>query len=120
MLIFAALPHELSADSCQPVGNTCTANTDCCSINCQSNRCEAPRPWFEGIYLWVGLAVMISAGFIGLAYMAAQLFRISMMDAWVKIEIQELNTGAHGWHNNRGLLHSAYCVSQRLGGISHR
>ncbi|MCX6773143.1 MAG: hypothetical protein NTV88_05250 [Candidatus Micrarchaeota archaeon] len=47
-------------------------------------------PWFSDIYLWVGLSIAISASFLGLAYMAGKLFQLNMLDAWVKIEIQEL------------------------------
>lgn len=94
MLILASLPHEANA-ACSPIGGLCSSAGDCCSLNCNTaaQRCEPAVPWYSGIYVWVALAVLISASFIGLAYMAAQLFRISTIDAWVKIELQELMTG---------------------------
>ena len=48
------------------------------------------KQWFSDIYIWVGLSIAISASFLGLAYMAGKLFQLNMLDAWVKIEIQEL------------------------------
>ena len=93
MLILAALPHELHG-ICQALDHVCSIGSDCCSLNCGSSLlCEPAVPWYSGIYIWVGLAVLISSAFIGLAYMAAQLFRINAIDAWVKIELQELMTG---------------------------
>lgn len=93
-LAFMLLVPLLNAQSgCKPIGEVCSANTECCSANCEFNRCGPSRPWHEGIYVWVSLAVITSAAFIGLAYMAAKLFQLNVLDAWVKIEIQELAAG---------------------------
>ena len=45
---------------------------------------------WANIYLWAGLAVIMSASFLGLAYMASQLFRVQVLEAWVRIELGEL------------------------------
>ena len=45
---------------------------------------------YDNIYMWVGLSVAIAAAFLGLAYMASRLFSLQMLEAWVKIELQEL------------------------------
>ncbi len=42
------------------------------------------------LYLLIGLSIAIAAAFIGLAYMAAKLFQIQLLEAWVKIELAEL------------------------------
>ncbi|VVB99914.1 Uncharacterised protein [uncultured archaeon] len=63
---------------------------------------HAAAAWYDGIYLWSGLAVVISAAFLGLAYMAARLFELQMLDAWVKVELSELVTS---------LLIAVFCVS---------
>jgi len=88
-LLYATAPPP----SCKAAGEVCGMDTECCSVNCEFNRCGPSKPWHEGIYVWVGLAVIISAAVIGLAYMAAQLFQIRVMDAWAKIELQELASG---------------------------
>ncbi|VVC01823.1 Uncharacterised protein [uncultured archaeon] len=46
------------------------------------------------LYIWTALAIIICASFIGLAYMAARLFELSILEAWVKIEINELFASA--------------------------
>ncbi len=46
--------------------------------------------WYDNIYVWAGLAVLMSAMFLGLAYMASQLFRVQVLEAWVRIELGEL------------------------------
>jgi hypothetical protein len=46
------------------------------------------------LYIWTILAITICAAFIGLAYMAAKLFELSILEAWVKIEINELFASA--------------------------
>ena len=45
---------------------------------------------WSNIYFWAGLAVLMSASFLGLAYMASQLFRVQILEAWVRIELGEL------------------------------
>ncbi|VVB58702.1 Uncharacterised protein [Candidatus Anstonella stagnisolia] len=42
------------------------------------------------LYAFLALAVALSAAFIGLAYMASQIFNVPALGAWVKIEVQEL------------------------------
>jgi len=71
---------------------------ECCSglVQGASGKCaEATTAggsgdWYDNIYVWAGLAVMMSAAFLGLAYMASQLFRIQVLEAWVRIELGEL------------------------------
>jgi len=83
---------SLSVKACDGNGN--------CNMEAYSNSVEVfippppppPPPPPEGTdeYVWIVLAVAVSATFIGLAYMAAKLFGIQMLEAWVKIEIGEL------------------------------
>ena len=40
------------------------------------------------LYMWTLLAIAICAAFIGMAYMAARLLEIQVLEAWVKIELQ--------------------------------
>lgn len=46
------------------------------------------------LYAFLAMAVVLSAVFIGLAYMASQLFNAPALGAWVKIEVQELVVSA--------------------------
>ena len=46
------------------------------------------------LYMWTLLAIAICAAFIGMAYMAARLLEIQVLEAWVKIELQELVASA--------------------------
>src|SRR3989344_2654820 len=55
-----------------------------------SQEAHAATQWFSDIYIWMGLAIIISSAFLGMAYMAGKLFQINTLDAWVRIEIQEL------------------------------
>jgi len=52
------------------------------------------QQWGSGedlvLYGFLAVAVAVSAAFIGLAYMASQLFNVPALGAWVKIELQEL------------------------------
>lgn len=93
MLALTLLVPLLHAPAPREIGETCSANAECRSVNCEFGRCGPSKPWHTGIYVWIGLAVAISAAFIGIAYMAAQLFQLRVIDAWVKIEMQELAAG---------------------------
>jgi len=61
-----------------------------------SGKCAEPAAqggsgnWFDNIYVWAGLAVIMSAAFLGLAYMASQLFQLRVLEGWVRIELGEL------------------------------
>jgi hypothetical protein len=46
--------------------------------------------WYDDVYLWTGLAVVMAAAFLGLAYMASKLLELQVLEAWVKIELGEL------------------------------
>jgi hypothetical protein len=46
----------------------------------------------SSVYMWVGASILISALFIGLIYMAAKVFELQVLEAWVKIETGELFT----------------------------
>ncbi len=46
--------------------------------------------WYDETYYWVGISAIIAAAFIGLAYMVARLFELQILEAWVKIELQEV------------------------------
>ncbi len=51
---------------------------------------HAAGNWYDSVYLWAALSVGIAATFLGLAYMAAKALELQMLDAWVKVELQEL------------------------------
>jgi hypothetical protein len=65
-------------------------------LSCTNNVCGGTNAaggsgnWYDSLYVWVGLSVMIAASFLGLAYMAAKLFELQMLDAWVRVELGEL------------------------------
>ncbi|MFA6490129.1 MAG: hypothetical protein WCT52_05635 [Candidatus Micrarchaeia archaeon] len=46
--------------------------------------------WYDDMYMWTGLAVLMASAFIGLAYMLSQLLRLPILEAWVKVELNEL------------------------------
>jgi len=46
--------------------------------------------WYDNIYVWTALAVIMAATFLGLAYMAAKAFEVQVLEAWVRIELGEL------------------------------
>lgn len=48
------------------------------------------NPMYNNLYLWVGLAAMLSALVIALAYMVSRALELQMLEAWVKIEMNEL------------------------------
>ena len=53
----------------------------------------APNPQWSidvTLYAFLAMAVVVSAAFIGLAYMLSQLLDVPALSAWVKIEVQEL------------------------------
>ena len=58
--------------------------------------------WYDQVYLWTGFSVLIASAFIGLAYMLSQILRLSVLEAWVKIELHEL-VGA--------MIIAVFCVS---------
>ena len=70
----------------------------CCTglVQGAGGKCAEPAAqggsgnWYDSIYVWAGLAVIMSAAFLGLAYMASQLFRVQVLEAWVRIELGEL------------------------------
>ena len=86
--------------SCIASGDSCASHSgECCSgLSCNANgKCAAPASvgsgsgnWYDGVYTWTGLAVLMAAAFLGLAYMAAKLFELQVLDAWVRIELGEL------------------------------
>jgi len=49
--------------------------------------------WYDNIYVWTGFAVLTASAFIGLAYMLSKMFDLPMLEAWVKIELNELAAG---------------------------
>ncbi len=77
---------SLSNATCKTNGATCSAGSECCSGAC-GGTC---KNWYDDIYIWTAFSVLIASAFLGLAYMAARLFELSVLDAWVKIELQEL------------------------------
>lgn len=88
--------NTVCTEPCRADGATCGYSSQCCSEICdpQAKTCkeqaDALAIDYHDIYLWVGLSVAIAATFLGLAYMAGKLFSLQMLDAWVKIELQEL------------------------------
>ena len=84
--------------SCLGIGDSYQGGMgNCCSNLVQvGGKCAEPAvgggsgTWYDNIYVWAGLAVIMSAAFIGLAYMASQLFQLRMLEGWVRIEIGEL------------------------------
>lgn len=96
--------------SCANDGAGCTIAGDCCSGYCDygSYTCTASgsasssgNPW-NNIYLWVGFSVAIASAFIGLAYMAAKIFELQVLEAWVKVELHELGTS---------VIIAVFCIS---------
>ncbi|MEM4633951.1 MAG: hypothetical protein QW275_02230 [Candidatus Anstonellaceae archaeon] len=51
---------------------------------------ELHAAWYDNIYVWIGLSVGAAIALISLAYMAAKLFELPPLEAWVKIELQEV------------------------------
>lgn len=91
-----------TAPVCKPAGQACTSGGECCSTApyCDE-KCKAapsaPLAWAIGetqLFGWVAISFAIAALFIGLAYMAAKLFEVQVLDAWVKVELQELAASA--------------------------
>ena len=64
------------------------------SIILLSQPVHADTVWYDGIYTWVGLSLAICAAFVGLAYMASRLFELQVLEAWVRVELQELAASA--------------------------
>jgi|GEM_PF-1006205 len=88
---------EGKCKACIPYGIDCSANPlACCNgISCTGGICGGTAAassgnWYDGIYLWIGLAVLMASSFLGLAYMAAKLFELQLLDAWVRVELGEL------------------------------
>ncbi|MCX6771992.1 MAG: hypothetical protein NTX79_08150 [Candidatus Micrarchaeota archaeon] len=86
---------------CLGIGDTYQNGMGACCfglVHDANGKCAEPPPqsgsgnWYDNIYVWAGLAVIMSAAFIGLAYMASQLFQIRMLEGWVRIELGELAT----------------------------
>jgi len=50
--------------------------------------------WYSNIYVWTGLALLMSFAIIALAYMAGKFLEIPVLDAWTKVEMQEIATSA--------------------------
>jgi len=93
----AQSPPLKTCVSCYELGAVCPAGTGCCNgLVCTLGKCKEPTTggntgnWYEGVYIWAGLAVVMAAAFLGLAYMAAKLFGVAVLEAWVKIELGEL------------------------------
>lgn len=58
---------------------------------------DSPNPQWGidvTLYAFLVMAVVLSAAFIGMAYMVSQLFNAPALGAWVKIEVQELAMSA--------------------------
>lgn len=92
-------PSGVCEYDCRQLGIACTSASQCCQgLECgASGSCAVPQritilgnAWYSDVYLWVGLSVAIAAAFLGLAYMAAKLLGLQVLDAWVKIELKEL------------------------------
>ena len=79
---------------CSGPRTACGSSMDCGSNICNSSGlCAEPGTTavdYGGIYVWVALSVAIAAAFIGLAYMVSRLLELQVLEAWVKIELQEL------------------------------
>jgi hypothetical protein len=85
--------------ACIPRGTACGDNPNACcgGISCTNGFCGGASgggsqgSWFDfSLYGWLALAVAVAASFLGLAYMAAKLFELQMLEAWVKVELGEL------------------------------
>ena len=96
---------------CLPIGASCagTMGVCCDGLTCSpggkcidATQITAPGSWSNGIYVWSALAVLIACSFLGLAYMAAKLFELAVLDAWVKIELGELVNG---------MVIAGFCIS---------
>ncbi|MCX8198324.1 MAG: hypothetical protein N3F07_04010, partial [Candidatus Micrarchaeota archaeon] len=46
--------------------------------------------WYDSIYVWIGFSAGAAIALIALAYMAAKLFELQVLEAWVKVELQEI------------------------------
>ena len=100
------LPSGGTCPQCALEGELCGSSNyglSCCGGSlCQAAlpgnqyTCQAPVPsgsgtnWYDNIYAWVALAVAASASFIGLSYMVGKLLEMQVLEAWAKIEVQEL------------------------------
>lgn len=69
-----------------------------------------------GLYVWTALAITLCAIFIGLAYMAAKILELPVLEAWVKLELNELFISAIITVFCVGLIASANAASQFLTG----
>lgn len=49
--------------------------------------------WQAEVYYWTGLSVLIAASFIGITYMVGSFFELRLLEAWTKVELQELFAG---------------------------
>ncbi|MCX8197206.1 MAG: hypothetical protein N3G80_02735 [Candidatus Micrarchaeota archaeon] len=49
--------------------------------------------WYDNLYYWIALSVIIASAFLGIAYMIGSFFELKIVEAWTKIELQELVAG---------------------------
>jgi hypothetical protein len=73
-----------------PVGKCCDDLVVGAGGICEKQPPAAAGNWYDSLYLWVALAVLLSSAVIGLGYMAAKLFEVQLLEAWAKIELAEL------------------------------
>ena len=58
-----------------------------------TQNCTATTWYDSSLYIWVGLSILIASAFIGLAYMVAKALELQVLEAWVKLEVNELIAG---------------------------
>jgi len=89
-------------------GTECTKDSQCCSGytctetysgtnvvpgECIEDNATSSSNWYDGLYLWIAISVIISSAVIALGYMAGKVFEVQLLEAWAKVEISELATG---------------------------
>ncbi|MFA6214355.1 MAG: hypothetical protein WC717_03690 [Candidatus Micrarchaeia archaeon] len=101
--------QALACVTCLEIGDVCPSFGTCCGgYVCDGGTCQEPPPpaasgnWYDNIYVWAALAVIMASAFLGLAYMASQLFSVRVLEAWVKIELGELV---------KSMLIAVFCVA---------
>lgn len=46
--------------------------------------------WYDSVYVWLGIAIIMASAVLGLAYMLGSLLEVQILSAWVKVELKEL------------------------------